>query len=81
MITKLASQHDEIAKSRSVDQRCGRCGTASRTSRGGFGGLYALLGLRPQDVDVTLVDRRNYHPFPAAVYQVATGSLCAQEIA
>jgi NADH dehydrogenase len=48
---------------------------------GGFGGLYAAKALRGQDVDITLVDRRNYHLFQPLLYQVATGSLSPGEIA
>ena len=33
---------------------------------GGFGGLRAAPGLKSVPVDVTLIDRRNYSPFPAA---------------
>ena len=48
---------------------------------GGFGGLQAALGLRRADVDVTLVDRRNFHLFQPLTYQVATGALSPGEIA
>jgi NADH:ubiquinone reductase (H+-translocating) len=48
---------------------------------GGFGGLYAAKAFRGADVDVTLVDRRNHHLFQPLLYQVATGSLGAGEIA
>jgi NADH dehydrogenase len=48
---------------------------------GGFGGLYAVRRLRRAPVDVTLVDRRNFHLFQPLVYQVATGSLAPGEIA
>ena len=48
---------------------------------GGFGGLYAAKALRGQDVDITLIDRRNYHLFQPLLYQVATGSLAPGEIA
>ncbi len=48
---------------------------------GGFGGLLVVKGLRGADVDVTLVDRQNYHLFQPLVYQVATGGLAAPEIA
>jgi NADH:ubiquinone reductase (H+-translocating) len=48
---------------------------------GGFGGLQAVKALRRTDVDVTLVDRNNYHLFQPLNYQVATGSLAASEIA
>ncbi len=48
---------------------------------GGFGGLSAVQHLRYPGIDVTLVDRRNFHLFQPLMYQVATGSLCAGEIA
>src|SRR5271166_1478043 len=48
---------------------------------GGFGGLYAAKALRRAPVEVTLVDRRNFHLFQPLLYQVATGSLSAGEIA
>jgi NADH:ubiquinone reductase (H+-translocating) len=48
---------------------------------GGFGGLLVVKGLRNADVDVTLVDRQNYHLFQPLAYQVATGGLSAAEIA
>jgi NADH dehydrogenase len=48
---------------------------------GGFGGLAAAQHLNSNLVDVTLIDRRNYHLFQPLLYQVATGSLSAGEIA
>jgi NADH dehydrogenase len=42
---------------------------------GGFGGLRAAQALKSKLLDVTLVDRRNYHLFQPLLYQVATGSL------
>jgi len=48
---------------------------------GGFGGLYAARALADAPVNVTLVDRRNYHLFRPMLYQVATGLLSADEIA
>ena len=48
---------------------------------GGFGGLYAAKALRHAPVDVTLIDRRNFHLFQPLLYQVATGSLSPGEIA
>jgi NADH:ubiquinone reductase (H+-translocating) len=48
---------------------------------GGFGGLSAALRLKSELVDVTMVDRRNYHLFQPLLYQVATGSLSPGEIA
>ena len=48
---------------------------------GGFGGLSAAQHLNSNLVDVTLIDRRNYHLFQPLLYQVATGSLSPGEIA
>ena len=48
---------------------------------GGFGGLSAAEGLKSAPVDVTLIDRRNYHLFQPLLYQVATGSLSPGEVA
>jgi NADH dehydrogenase len=47
---------------------------------GGFGGLQAVHELRHADVDVTLIDRRNFHLFQPLSYQVATGALSATEV-
>ena len=48
---------------------------------GGFGGLSAAQNLKSDLVDITLIDRRNYHLFQPLLYQVATGSLSPGEIA
>ena len=48
---------------------------------GGFAGLSAARALRSAPVDVTVVDRRNYHLFQPLLYQVATGSLAPGEVA
>lgn len=48
---------------------------------GGFGGLYAAQSLKNAPVDVTLLDRRNFHLFQPLLYQVATGALSPGEIA
>src|SRR5260370_10227181 len=48
---------------------------------GGFGGLYAAKSLRRAPVQVTLIDRRNFHLFQPLLYQVATGGLSPGEIA
>jgi NADH dehydrogenase len=47
---------------------------------GGFGGLQAALHLKDADVEITLVDRRNFHLFQPLAYQVATGALAAGEV-
>src|SRR5690349_5251358 len=46
----------------------------------GFGGLQAALHLKNADVDVTLIDRRNFHLFQPLAYQVATGALAPGEV-
>lgn len=46
----------------------------------GFGGLRAAQALRRAPVDLTVVDRRNFHLFQPLLYQVATGSLSPSEI-
>ena len=48
---------------------------------GGFGGLYAAKALKKAPLQVTLLDRRNFHLFQPLLYQVATGSLSPGEIA
>ena len=48
---------------------------------GGFGGLYAAKSLGKSPVQVTLIDRRNFHLFQPLLYQVATGVLSPGEIA
>ena len=46
-----------------------------------FGGLFAARALRRADVDVTLMDRNNYHLFQPLLYQMATGILAEGDIA
>jgi NADH:quinone reductase (non-electrogenic) len=41
----------------------------------GFAGLHVIRGLRHAPVDVTLIDRHNYHLFQPLLYQVATAAL------
>jgi NADH dehydrogenase len=48
---------------------------------GGFGGLHAVQGLAHLPVDVTMVDRRNYHLFQPLLYQVALAVLSPADIA
>ena len=48
---------------------------------GGFGGLVAAQKLKRADVEIQLLDRRNFHLFQPLLYQVATGSLSPGEIA
>lgn len=48
---------------------------------GGFAGLNAARALRRTDVDVTIVDRRNFHLFQPLLYQVAMAALNPSDIA
>jgi NADH:quinone reductase (non-electrogenic) len=48
---------------------------------GGFGGLRAVKRLARVPVQITLIDRHNYHLFQPLSYQVATGGLSAADIA
>jgi NADH dehydrogenase len=47
----------------------------------GFGGLRAAQNLAHAPVQVTLIDRRNYHLFQPLLYQVATAGISPHEIA
>jgi NADH:ubiquinone reductase (H+-translocating) len=47
----------------------------------GFGGLEAARTLRDDAVDITLIDRRNFHLFQPLLYQVATAALSPGDIA
>jgi NADH dehydrogenase len=47
---------------------------------GGFGGLEAAKALASAPVELTLVDRRNFHLFQPLTYQVATGALSPAEV-
>jgi len=47
----------------------------------GFGGLWAARTLANAPVDVTVIDRNNYHTFLALLYQVAAAELDAEDIA
>lgn len=47
----------------------------------GFGGLAVGRGLADQPVDVTVIDRNNFHTFLPLLYQVATSGLNAADVA
>lgn len=47
---------------------------------GGFGGLYAAKFLKNAPIDLTLIDKRNFHLFQPLLYQVATGTLSPADI-
>ncbi len=46
----------------------------------GFGGLNAAKRLEKAAVDVTLIDRHNYHTFQPLLYQVATAGLNSADV-
>jgi NADH dehydrogenase len=47
----------------------------------GFGGLSAAMALARAPVDVTVIDRRNFHLFQPLLYQVATAGLNPADVA
>jgi NADH dehydrogenase len=48
---------------------------------GGFAGINAAMDLAKLSVDVTIVDRKNYHLFQPLLYQVALAVLSPADIA
>jgi len=71
-----------------ADEAVGLAGAAAGRVRrrvvvlgGGFGGMNAALRLAELPVDVTLVDRKNYHTFQPLLYQVALAVLSPADIA
>jgi NADH dehydrogenase len=48
---------------------------------GGFGGLEAAKALAGADLEITLIDRANYHLFQPLLYQVAMAGLSPADIA
>jgi NADH dehydrogenase len=48
---------------------------------GGFGGIEVAKRLRKENVEITILDKHNYHTFQPLLYQVATGGLEADSIA
>lgn len=66
--------------------RAGNRHDASRRPRvvivgAGFGGIEAALGMARADIDLTVIDRQNYHLFQPLLYQVATAILQPADIA
>ena len=47
----------------------------------GFGGIEVVRGLKGAAVDVTVVDRHNFHTFQPLLYQVATAGLSPTDVA
>jgi NADH dehydrogenase len=48
---------------------------------GGFGGLSAAKHLKGANVDITLIDKQNYHLFQPLLYQVAAAALSPGDVA
>ena len=48
---------------------------------GGFGGLWTVTHLKDPQIEITLIDKRNFHLFQPLLYQVATGGLSPADIA
>jgi NADH dehydrogenase FAD-containing subunit len=75
---------DQLASSR-LDAPTPEAEAASRPHvvivGAGFAGLSAAKALAKAAVDVTVIDRRNYHLFQPLLYQVATAGLSPAEIA
>ena len=79
----------ETGELRMTDEAIGLASTTSegRARRrvvvigGGFAGINAATGLAKLPVDVTLVDRKNYHTFQPLLYQVALAVLSPADIA
>ncbi|SFL03772.1 Pyridine nucleotide-disulphide oxidoreductase [Mesorhizobium albiziae] len=46
----------------------------------GFGGIDAVIGRKKTDVDVIVIDRRNYHLLQPLLYQVATAGLLRRQV-
>jgi len=72
----MAEQVDELAET-----DAGRVRRRVVVIGGGFGGINAAMGLANLPVDVTLVDRKNYHTFQPLLYQVALAVLSPADIA
>jgi NADH dehydrogenase len=47
----------------------------------GFGGLWTAKALAKADLEVTVIDRQNYHLFQPLLYQVATAGLSPADVA
>ena len=75
------AQGTTVAMSTGVSTAGGRARPRVVVVGGGFGGLHAIEGLAHLPVDVTLVDRRNYHLFQPLLYQVALAVLSPADIA
>ena len=82
--TRLHLMANDVTSARDATVRIGRPSTGRPRVvivGAGFGGLAAAHALRNAAVDVTVVDKRNYHLFQPLLYQVATAGLSPAQIA
>jgi NADH dehydrogenase len=47
---------------------------------GGFAGLGAAQNLAKSEVEITMIDKHNYHTFQPMLYQVATDLIATEEV-
>ncbi|MFN2377058.1 MAG: NAD(P)/FAD-dependent oxidoreductase [Candidatus Binatia bacterium] len=83
-MTSHDSSTEENAERAQNEPRSGQGPAAHRVVviGGGFGGLAVARSLRAAPgIDVTLVDKRNFHLFQPLLYQVATGALSPGDVA
>ena len=89
----MSAEHDRdddepaVEKNQSGVHEIEQAGTRAANMRphvvvvgGGFGGLNAAFALRTVPVQVTVIDRNNYHLFQPLLYQAATAELSPAEI-
>src|ERR1700722_12830880 len=78
-------QRTDVRRGIVAPRRCRTVGMAIRPHvvivGSGFGGLNAATRLAAAPVDITVVDRDNYHGFWPLLYQGATAGLGADDIA
>lgn len=80
MDTKIASRSDTVQPERSDAGRKTATLPYVVIVGSGFGGLEAARALKHIPVQVTVIDRRNYHLFQPLLYQVATAALSPADI-
>lgn len=72
-------QHD-LQERNTIQQHAGQASPRVVIVGAGFGGLQAAKALRHAPVQVTVIDRSNYHLFQPLLYQVATADLSPADI-
>ena len=81
----FAAERNRVSE---LAEQPGETSTGARPKRprvvivgGGFAGIHAAKGLADLPVDITVLDRRNYHLFQPLLYQVALAVLSPADIA